>query len=589
MGLLPVRSRKIDAVRHVIKIDQTRERILASSKHTLILGGPGCGKTTIALLAAHQELASLDDEQQILFLSFSRAAVRQISTRMRGIFNHETRARLEVRTFHAFFLDMVRSHSPQVTGQSARFITPDGERRLRFEYEGDWDAHTVELASEGRYVFDQLAPTAADLLEASDALRALYSDAYRLVIVDEFQDTNTDQWRVVHALSSGSTLICLADPDQRIYEFIPGVDEHRIDHLREAIAPAEFDLSADNHRSPTAGILDYANAVLEADSSAAMPEAIRTAHYRYANELDGLAHRGIAWLDRELTRTLGQASTIGVFATDNVTVAGISRQLATSTVTAKGTSVPPIDHQLHFEPELAAAAGYVVASVLEWPTVKRDVAISQSIETMIDFYRTVGGTAARQRAGVLTRGLSAYLDRTTIRSKTVQHVVNAVAEGISLEGDPIRDWQAARDRLKGTPELDNMYQRARNLRLLNATDDLALGLLDAWDGNLGYAGAVAMVRHVLAQRMLDDTSHPSRVNLMNMHRSKGKEFDGVVIVEGRYQGRLFAHAEDCKPGSARRRLLRVALTRARQQILLIRPEGSEPLTHVPERDYEPGT
>src|SRR6266511_3777176 len=206
-----------------MELDRTGRDILAASGHLLIEGGPGSGKTTIALLKAAQTVATLEAEQRVLFLSFSRAAVRQISER---ISDH-----LEVRTFHAFFLGLVRAHGPLLTGTPSEFLPPDAENRVRADHVGDWDAETQELARRGVYVFDQLATTAATLLERSSALRHLYSERYPLVIVDEFQYTNIDQWRAIKALSLRSTVICLADPDQRIYDaFVKSIDEARIQH-----------------------------------------------------------------------------------------------------------------------------------------------------------------------------------------------------------------------------------------------------------------------------------------------------------------------------------------------------------------------
>ena len=64
------------------------------------------GKTTIALLKAATSSASLEAEQRILFLSFSRAAVRQVTDRIRTTLTSAQRSTLEVRTFHSFFLDL---------------------------------------------------------------------------------------------------------------------------------------------------------------------------------------------------------------------------------------------------------------------------------------------------------------------------------------------------------------------------------------------------------------------------------------------------------------------------------------------------
>src|SRR6185437_8578852 len=56
-------------------LGDTRKAILATSGHALVVGGPGSGKTTMALLAAQARSSTLKPGQEILFLSFSRAAI----------------------------------------------------------------------------------------------------------------------------------------------------------------------------------------------------------------------------------------------------------------------------------------------------------------------------------------------------------------------------------------------------------------------------------------------------------------------------------------------------------------------------------
>jgi UvrD/REP helicase N-terminal domain len=236
-----------------MELDDTRRDILAADGHLLIEGGPGSGKTTIALLKAARTLTTLEPEQRVVFLSFSRAAVRQILARVIEHIPRALRDHLEVRTFHAFFLDLVRAHGPLITGTPSAFLPPDTENTRKADWEGDWDAETENLASRGIYVFDRLAPAAATLLERSPALRRLYSDRYPLVIVDEFQDTNLDQWRAIQALAEGSTVICLADPDQRIYEgFIRGVEDKRLQQAIDALHPAASAWEATTIATPAA-------------------------------------------------------------------------------------------------------------------------------------------------------------------------------------------------------------------------------------------------------------------------------------------------------------------------------------------------
>lgn len=67
------------------------------------------------------------------------------------------------------------------------------------------------------------------------------------------------------------------------------------------------------------------------------------------------------------------------------------------------------------------------------------------------------------------------------------------------------------------------------------------------------------------------------MSLMTMHRSKGKEFDTVVIFEGSYTARLLSPDGGPKRIQADRRLLRVAITRARHGVVILRPSDAPPL------------
>ncbi len=566
-------------------LDDTRQEILAAAGHLLIQGGPGCGKTTIALLKAATVLDKLEPEQRVLFLSFSRAAVRQISDRMRGTLSRAVRDRLEVRTFHSFFLELARAHGPLLTGRPSSFIAPDRERQLRADFDGDWSEETRRLArEEARFVFDRLAGTAATLLGTIPAVCALYSDTYPLIIVDEFQDTNDDQWQAVRALSDTSTIVCLADPDQRIFDFIPGVDEKRIEQVIEHLDPTPFDLSKDNHRSPEGGLLDYANAVLRNDPTQPTPKNVITWTYRWPATCEALVHRAIVALRNHLERQLGQTPTIAVLAPTNALVARISETISADRQDPQDATkvLPAIDHELNWDPDLSAAAGYVVASIMEWPGLTRVQALTGTLRAVADFYRIklAGGTAgARATISTIDNAITALQEGTTVRSKAAKLIVAAFDATVQFAGDPVSDWQVARARLHGATELEEIFSKARLLRLFKATDALAWALMDAWSGRDAYADAAQAVRRVLANETLEAApAEPVAVSLMNMHKSKGKEFDAVIIAEGQYSAPLLNPTWSPSRTQAARRLLRVAITRARHVVMFVRPPDATPLT-----------
>lgn len=567
-----------------IQLDERRQAILSSIGHILIEGGPGCGKTTIALLKAARCCANLKPEQRILFLSFSRAAVRQVTDRMRTTLGSTERATLEVRTFHSFFLDLIRSHGRLLTGQQARFITPEREAILRSGFEGNeaaWTDEKQRLATqESLYVFDTLAPALAGLLERSDDLRKLYSNRYPVVVVDEFQDTSTDQWRVVQALSATSTIICLADPDQRIYDHIEGVDEHRLEEAKKVLHPEIFDLSSDNHRSPASGLLEYANAVLR-NTPTAEPPNVESYSYSYTKP-ELAAHFLVTKTLAKLTSRLDTPPTIVVLTRVNSFAGRISESLSQQE-DLNGEQLPPVDHILYWDPELAAASALVVASILEWPTLPTKDSVVRTLECIVDYYRVkvgLGTAGARSKIGIVERAIKAIADDKNPASKTAKVLLQAAKLlPPPLTGRSVTDWNIARTALKGSAELDEIAKKVRLIRLLNATSAVAWALSDTWNGSSGYVGAVEAVRTALAAEAIDvQQPDQAAVHVMTMHKSKGKEFDAVVIIEGRHDMPLLDPVQGSKTQQADRRLLRVAITRARHRVVILRPKEAAMLT-----------
>src|SRR3546814_4749 len=186
---------------------------------TLFRSGPGSGKTTIALFKAQGRFATLKPGQEVLFLSFSRAAIRQVLLRCKEILTPSQRRAAVVHTYHAFCMEMLEAHGRLLHGRPVRFLYPGEERLQKSAFDGDWSVERQRQAAEmGLYCFDLFAAGTADLLEGCAALRGLVADRFPMIIVDEFQDTDDNQWRIVRALSAVTDVFCLADPEQRIFD-----------------------------------------------------------------------------------------------------------------------------------------------------------------------------------------------------------------------------------------------------------------------------------------------------------------------------------------------------------------------------------
>ena len=124
-----------------------------------------------------------------------------------------------------------------------------------------------------------------------------------------------------------------------------------------------------------------------------------------------------------------------------------------------------------------------------------------------------------------------------------------------------------------------MFNNARFVRLFRAKDEIGSALAKRWLDSGGYGRAAETVRRTLeARQLVSANTEPNGIVLMTMHKAKGKEFDGVVIIEGQHKGTFFGNPGESEPHSATRRLLRVGITRARHKVCILRPNGVRRLT-----------
>lgn len=565
-----------------VQLDEIREAILAEEGHLLVTGGPGSGKTTIALLKAQRLFPTLKPGQEILFLSFSRSAIRQVLLRCREILTVAERHAIAVKTYHSFCLELLQSHGRLLRGEPVRFLYPGDERLRRSAFEGEWEEERCRLAAEqGLICFDLFAGAAADLLERCVALRRLVADKFPIIIVDEFQDTDDDQWRIVKSLAQETVVFCLADPEQRIFEYRAGVDPRRLEMFRNEIAPTEFDLGSQNHRSPNAGILHFADAVLRNTSLPATAD-VKLAAY-WPNALASTVHAAVVFTLSALANKGITSPCVAVLTRSNAFVAELSAIL-TEEHTYNDRPLRPVQHDVVWDAELSAAAAIVVASVLEWPTQPAQLAVARTLRCIADFYKMKNAEKRTKSAAASARQFEenslAVAAGSSPGTKAAKALAAAHTAGINQIGDPVADWLAARRLLREIDALEELYREVRLVRLFRATDALASALADRWLGSGSYSAASDLVKRILDQeKLIAAERDPEGCLLMNMHKAKGKEFDGVVLVEGAYKSEFFSKREQPPYEASRRLLLRVALTRARTLVTLVRPRKALPLVN----------
>ncbi|MEM8571790.1 MAG: ATP-dependent helicase [Pseudomonadota bacterium] len=569
-----------------------RQSVIDEPGHALVIGGPGSGKTTLALLKAKGILDTLHPGQSILFLSFSRAAVQQILKRCREILTKDEMKRIDVRTYHSFCWDMLRCHGRLLGGRPLRMMAPSEEGARRTQFDGDWVLESKRLkVDQGIVCFDLFASATGELLEGSAHLRAWMGRLFPLIILDEFQDSDDEQWRFVQQLCAVTQTLFLADTEQRIFEgsFRPGVRADRLDILKTNIPLCEVDLAGDNYRSTDSDILAYADCVLSGTGPLPKSNDVKRLLYDYQSQFAASVHFAVVATLSTLRKRGVDDPTVAVLARSNDLVAEIA-DILEAEHSFNGHALKPVSHDIVWDQELSASAGVAMASALEFVSLGSQTArhamhdkIEEYFLVKKDYCERYGGRGAATagtRAARFRRAKTRIAEGKSLTNGSPKTLEGAIDQIAALSGDPVVDWKAVRTAFLVHDDLKAIFQDARMVRLFRASDTLATTLAGRWMERGTYEGAARMIRSVLDQEKLIGLERdPKGVSLMTIHKSKGKEFDGVVMVEGLHASHFFPDHE-APEFAASRRLLRVGITRARHFVALVRPRKARPLVHA---------
>ncbi|OYX32758.1 MAG: DNA helicase II [Hydrogenophilales bacterium 32-62-9] len=230
----------------------------------LILAGAGSGKTRVLttrmvwLIQGGQV-----SPHGILAVTFTNKAAKEMMTRISAMLPINTRG-MWVGTFHGLANRLLRTHyreaglpqsfqildsqdqlsaikrlmkSMSIDSEKyepkkvQRFISANKEAGLRARDVEAFDAYSTRLVEifeaydaqcqrEGVADFTELLLRSYELLLRNEPLREHYRDRFKHILVDEFQDTNTLQYRWLKLLAGpGTALFAVGDDDQSIYAF----------------------------------------------------------------------------------------------------------------------------------------------------------------------------------------------------------------------------------------------------------------------------------------------------------------------------------------------------------------------------------
>ncbi|MBL8056338.1 MAG: UvrD-helicase domain-containing protein [Anaerolineales bacterium] len=285
---------------------QQQQAVTAPPGPTLVLAGPGSGKTRvltqrIAYLINHLGVAPY----RILAVTFTNKAAHEMKARVQRSLGEDLRG-LTIGTFHAICARWLRREAQllPVTNDYVIFDTSDQEALVKQviqemnldekkfrpgaqlakisaakneligpdEYPAGTYAAEITKRLYQRYQalliannaldFDDLLIYVVRLFREHPEVLAKYQRAFDHVLVDEFQDTNTVQYALLRELTTAKrNLYAVGDPDQSVYRW-RGADYRNVRKFQEDYRDHQLILLEQNYRS-TQLILDAAMAVID--------------------------------------------------------------------------------------------------------------------------------------------------------------------------------------------------------------------------------------------------------------------------------------------------------------------------------------
>ena len=278
-----------------------REAVQQIDGPILILAGAGSGKTKTITSRVAYLIANGIPASSILTLTFTNKAAAEMRHRALSLLDNQISYPPLLCTFHKFGLLFLKHHMSEL-GRSNNFviIDTDDKKRILKSLEADlpipmvaaeisryknnlitpeeaisaaqmanykkiaaiYQKYETYLSQNNLVDFDDLLALPYKILSQNDALCRQISEKYRYILVDEYQDTNNLQFKLLRKLATTHNNLCVVgDDDQSIYGW-RGANINNILDFDKEFPGARVVKLTKNYRS-TASILKAANELIE--------------------------------------------------------------------------------------------------------------------------------------------------------------------------------------------------------------------------------------------------------------------------------------------------------------------------------------
>jgi superfamily I DNA/RNA helicase len=459
--------------------------------NVVVAAGPGAGKTELLAQRADFLLTTgaCRYPQRILAISFKVDAARNIRERVRRRCGEQLAVRFDSFTFHAFAKRIIDNYRVLLTGKDA--------------LDSDYTIDPYDRVPRKQITFEDMVPLAIDIIQKSPHARNAIRQTYTHVFLDEFQDATRNQYALLKEafLGSDAVLTAVGDVKQRIMSWAGALDG--IMQTFAADFAAQPRMLYQNYRSEP---------------------VLRRMQNRMVQVMDPPAAVPLA----ELAGTEGSVEVLP-FATSQDEAVEIADRIAAWL----DVGVPPseiailVRQQPHMVCELLIEElnGRGIASRNE--QLRQDLTAEPAAAVILNLIRVL----ADDRRSAAYEHLMRLITRTSLTEEMALRGARAVTRFLESKRDHLRAGTAARSdpaewgkviaeflELVTRPVLHALspaYQRGKRLdQLIEQTNAAFQEELDK-DGD----PVAAMIR----------LSEEDAVRILTIHKSKGLEFEKVVV------------------------------------------------------------
>ncbi len=599
--------------------EEQRQAVMINEGSLLVFAGAGSGKTRVITTKIAYAIEKLGLQPwQILAVTFTNRACKEMQERVSSFVGEEKGSQVMIKTFHSFGVWLLRKYGTRVglnqnfkiyddddsvTLLAQEFAGTEVQRKVLAEYykkisvlkdkmerPNKLDERLVRcytkyqnaLSRTGNVDFADMIIKSIELLEKDPEVKQHVQNRFKMILVDEYQDSNKAQFLLLKELVGPKTFVCaVGDDDQSIYRF-RGAEVQNILDFGNQFANTKRVVLGKNYRC-TQSILTAANDVITRNNTrvkknlSAAKQGGQLPQLYYVNSGRDEAEKVVELLKKAATRDPQAYNNSAVLYRTNAQSKDFEDRFMINKIPYH------LVGSLRFYDREEVRDCIALISLLTNP--KDSVAFQRMVNKPA---RKVGDTSVAKILEYSQNGLM-------VDGDVIQSAKNALEEGLIRGGavtglneflNAYSDCQKQFGTIPNGDLLEKMldsfgllaYYRKRDADEHNDTNkrtdnlDQLVSMLSLSDFSDGQDGINAFLEFAaLDPSSLDNAEGKKEdgVTLITMHNTKGLEYDRVFMVgmedeifPGDREDRTEADIEE------ERRICYVAMTRARKELYL---------------------